>query len=396
MAAVLGAAPSLADHLAQVPAALEGLLAPNAVDRDPAATLSRQLTDARTLEDAVAIVRRTVRGEEFRLAVAQMEGRIDADLAGLARTDLADAALTALLPLVMAEHAARHGVIPGGGMAVVLMGKAGGREMMAGSDLDLMLVYDHDPNATESDGVRPLPPSTYYIRAAHVLVAALTAQGADGALYAVDMRLRPSGNKGPVAVSLAAFRRYHAADAWTWEHMALTRARCVAGPPALQRRVKAAIGRAMGVRTDPDTIRADAVAMRTRTLRDHPPQGPWDVKLRPGGQMEVEYIVQVLLLLTPAARPATTTRRAIARLHRAGALDAAAAALLTEADRLWAHRTRACCASRSARARRTRCRRRRWRRCWTPRRPAVMPPHSVPGWIPWRPKSGPCSISAWE
>jgi glutamate-ammonia-ligase adenylyltransferase len=335
VAAVLGAAPSLADHLAQVPAALEGLLAPHAVDRDPAATLGRQLADARTLEEAVAIVRRTVRGEEFRLAVAQMEGRIDADLAGLARTDLADAALTALLPLVMAEHAARHGVIAGGGMAVVLMGKAGGREMMAGSDLDLMLVYDHADTATESDGARPLPPSTYYIRAAHVLVAALTAPGADGALYAVDMRLRPSGNKGPVAVSLAAFRRYHAADAWTWEHMALTRARCVAGPPALQRRVKAAIGRAMSVRTDPDTIRADAVAMRTRTLRDHPPLGPWDVKLRPGGQMEVEYIVQVLLLLTPAARPATTTRRAIARLHRAGALDAPTAALLTEADRLW-------------------------------------------------------------
>jgi glutamate-ammonia-ligase adenylyltransferase len=335
VAAVLGAAPSLADHLAQVPAALEGLLAPNAVDTDPAAMLERQLTDARTLEEAVAIVRRTVRGEEFRLAVAQMEGRIDADLAGVARTDLADAALAALLPRVMADHATRHGVIPGGGMAVVLMGKAGGREMMAGSDLDLMLVYDHGSTAAESDGPRPLPPSTYYIRAAHSLVAALTAQGADGALYAVDMRLRPSGNKGPVAVSLAAFRRYHAADAWTWEHMALTRARCVTGPAALQRRVKTAISQAMGTRNDPATIRADAVAMRTRTLRDHPPHGPWDVKLRPGGQMEVEYVVQVLLLLTPAARPAPTTRRAIARLHRAGTLDAQEAKLLTEADRLW-------------------------------------------------------------
>jgi glutamate-ammonia-ligase adenylyltransferase len=199
----------------------------------------------------------------------------------------------------------------------------------------LMLDYDHAAHAVESDGPRKLPPSTYYIRAAHALVAALTAQGADGALYAVDMRLRPSGNKGPVAVSLAAFRRYHAADAWTWEHMALTRARCVTGPEALQRRVKAAISQAMGVHNDPDAIRADAVSMRSRTLREHPPQGKWDVKLRPGGQMEVEYVVQVLLLLTPAARPATTTRKAIARLHRAGALDATEAALLTEADRLW-------------------------------------------------------------
>ena len=335
VAAVLGAAPSLADHLAQVPAALEGLLAPNAIDIDPAATLDRQLADARTLEDAVAIVRRTVRGEEFRLAVAQMEGRIDTDAAGLARTDLADAALAALLPRVLAEHQARHGTIAGGGMVVVLLGKAGGREMMTGSDLDLMLVYDHAASAVESDGPRRLPPSTYYIRAAHALVAALTAPGADGALYAVDMRLRPSGNKGPVAVSLAAFRRYHAADAWTWEHMALTRARCVTGPPALLRRVRTAIGQAMGADTNAPKICADAVAMRIRTLRDHPPQGKWDVKLRPGGQMEVEYIVQVLLLLTPKARPATTTRLAVARLHRAGALDAAESALLIEADRLW-------------------------------------------------------------
>lgn len=335
VAAVLGAAPSLADHLAQVPAALEGLLAPSAVDDDPRATLDRQLADARMLEDALAIVRRTVRGEEFRLAVAQMEGRIDADAAGLARTALADAALTALLPRVMAEHAARHGTVPGGAMAVVVLGKAGGREMMAGSDLDLMLIYDHPVAAAESDGARPLPASTYYIRAAHALVGALTAPGADGPLYAVDMRLRPSGNKGPVAVSLAGFRRYHAADAWTWERMALTRARCVAGPPALCRRVTAAIGRAMATRAEPDTIRADAVAMRARTLRDHPAQGPWDVKLRPGGQMEVEYVVQVLLLLTPGARPATTTRTAIARLRRAGVLDAGEAALLTQADRLW-------------------------------------------------------------
>jgi [glutamine synthetase] adenylyltransferase / [glutamine synthetase]-adenylyl-L-tyrosine phosphorylase len=335
VAAVLGAAPSLADHLAQVPAALEGLLAPSAPDPDLGAMLDRQLADAQVLEDAVAIVRRTVRGEEFRLSVAQMEGGIDADQAGLTRTALADAVLGVLLPRVMAAHAERYGHVPGGGMTVVLLGKAGGREMMAGSDLDLMLIYDHPASATESDGARRLPASTYYIRAAHALVATLTAPGAEGALYAVDMRLRPSGNKGPVAVSLAAFRRYHAEDAWTWERMALTRARCVTGPAPLSRRVAAAIQGAMTSQADPDTIRADAVAMRMRMLRDLPPHGPWDVKLRPGGQVEVEYIVQVLLLLHPRGRPATTTRVAIARLHRIGALDAAEAELLTEADRLW-------------------------------------------------------------
>ncbi len=334
VAAVLGAAPSLADHLAAVPAALDGLLSPEDGPPDPAALLHAQLADARSPDDAVAIVRRTVRGEEFRLAVAQMEGRLDADAAGLRRTELADAALTVLLPRVLAAHAERHGQVEGGGMAVVLLGKAGGREMMAGSDLDLMLVYDHAPDAGDSDGPRRLPPSQYYIRAAHALVAALTAPGADGALYAVDMRLRPSGNKGPVAVSLASFRRYHAADAWTWERMALTRARVVAGPPALCAAIERAAAEAMDA-ADPAVIRPDAAAMRARMLRDLPAHGPWDVKLRRGGQVEVEFIVQAALLLTPAARPAQTVRVAIEQLSSAGAFTAAERATLLEADHLW-------------------------------------------------------------
>ena len=334
IASILGAAPFLADHLAQIPAALEGLLTPGDELSDPAAVLQAQLADARGLDDAVAIVRRTVRGEEFRLAVAQMAGRLDADAAGLRRTGLADAALTVLLPRVLAAHAERYGAVAGGGIAVVLLGKAGGREMMAGSDLDLMLVYDHAPDAGESDGPRRLPPSQYYIRAAHAVVAALTAPGVDGALYAVDMRLRPSGNKGPVAVSLGAFRRYHAADAWTWERMALTRARVVAGPPALCRTLEHAIAAALDS-AERATVRADAAAMRTRMLRDLPARGPWDVKLMPGGQVEVEFIVQTALLLTPAARPAPTIRDAITRLEAAGALSAAETATLREADRLW-------------------------------------------------------------
>ena len=334
IAAVLGAAPSLADHLAQVPSALEGLLSPEQADPDPARLLHAQLADARALDDAIAIVRRTVRAEEFRLAVAQIEGRIDADAAGLQRTGLADAALGVLVPRVLAAHAERHGTVAGGGMAVVLLGKGGGREMLAGSDLDLMLVYDHAEGAAESDGPRRLAASQYYIRAAHAVVGALTAPGVDGALYAVDMRLRPSGNKGPVAVSLASFRHYHATDAWTWERMALTRARVVTGSPALRHAIEQAMDVAMDA-ADPKAIRPDAAAMRARMLRDLPPHGPWDVKLMPGGQIEVEFVVQTALLLTQSARPAQTVRVAIARLAEAGALPAADAVILTEADRLW-------------------------------------------------------------
>ena len=335
VAAVLGAAPSLADHLAQIPSALEGLLTPGQ-DLDAGHLLAAQLGDARTLEDAVTLVRRTVRAEEFRLAVGQMEGQIDADAAGVTRTALADAAMSAVLPRVLDDYADRFGRLPGGTMALVALGKAGGREMMAGSDLDLMLIYDHPSDVVESVGARPLAPSQYYIRAAHAVVAALTSPGAGGPLYEVDMRLRPSGNKGPVAVSLPAFRRYHASDAWTWERMALTRARVVTGPAAIRESFDKALTDALMLPADPVAVRADAAAMRRRLLRELPGAGPWDVKLRPGGQIEVEFIAQVVQLIQ--ADPASfspTTRFALTRLHEAGALDTPDAALLTDADRLW-------------------------------------------------------------
>ncbi len=337
IAVVLGAAPPLADHLARQPLALEGLLMPQPPD-DPAVLLDGRLRDARRLEDVIAIARRTVREEDFSISVSTLEGRIDADAAGLRRSALADAAMAALLPAVLDDFASRYGRVPEGEMAVLLLGKAGGREMMAGSDLDLMLLYDHPAEATDSEGgPRGLPAPQWFVRAAHAFVAAVTAPGADGQLYAVDMRLRPSGNKGPVAVSMGAFRRYHQEAAWTWERMALTRARAVAGPTDLRARAEAAVAEAIAA-ADPERVPADATAMRARMLRDLPPDGPWDVKLRAGGQVEVEFIAQALQLVHARDRPCMrnpTTRLALGNLAEAGLLAADTAALLTRADHLW-------------------------------------------------------------
>jgi glutamate-ammonia-ligase adenylyltransferase len=339
VAAVLGAAPSLADHLARVPAALDGLLAPEA-PIPPAKLLGERLRDSRSLEEAITAISRALREEDFSLAVATIEGRLDADAAGLRRTALADAAMTLLVPLVLNDHASRFGRVRGGGLVVVALGKAGGREMMAGSDLDLMLIYDHPERVSESSlppgsSARALPASQWYIRAAHAIVAALTSPGPDGPMYAVDMRLRPSGRKGPVAVSLTSFENYHRDTAWTWERMALTRARVVAGPAALRRRVEAAIREAIWQAGTPSRIRHDAAAMRARLARDLPPSGPWDVKLRPGGQMEVEFIAQVLQLIHASRHPdvcSPTTRIALQRLENAGLLAPADAELLRHAD----------------------------------------------------------------
>ena len=108
------------------------------------------------------------------------------------------------------------------------MGKLGSREMTASSDLDLIVIYDAE-GAEASEGRRPLPTTVYYARLTQALIAALSAPMSEGILYKVDMRLRPSGRPGPIATALAAFRRYQAEEAWTWEHLALTRARVVAG-----------------------------------------------------------------------------------------------------------------------------------------------------------------------
>lgn len=344
VAGVLGAAPLLADYLARTPAALEGLLDP-VMTPDYARMLRMRLGDARVLEDAITIIRAMVREEEFSLAVATMEGRLDADEAGLQRTALAEAALAALLPLVLEDFERRFGRVRGGSMALVVLGKAGGREMMAGSDLDMMLIYDHPESATQSTArapARPLPASQWFIRAVHAYVAVVTAPDAEGPMFAVDMRLRPSGNKGPVAVSLAAFERYHGVagqtegGAWTWERMALTRARVIAGPPKLRARVGSAIQVAIAGAGEAARIRADAAAMRTRLLRDLPPGGPWDVKLRVGGQIEVEFVAQVLQLVhAERVRCSPTTREALARLRDEGVLLPADAELLIHADRVW-------------------------------------------------------------
>ena len=338
LSTVLGAAQPLAEHLAGHPGALEALLDPAARFADPQPILRRQLRDARDLEDTLAILRNFVRREEFHISVARLEMRLDADAAGRHRTALAEAALGALLPACLAEMTARHGRLRGGRVAIVALGRAGAGEMLAGSDLDLMLIYDHPPDAA----AKRLAASPYFIRLAHLLVAALTAPGAEGPIYPVDMRLRPSGNKGPVAVSLAAFRHYHEKDAWTWERLALTRARVLAATRGFRPVVETAIRDALCRRVASRTIRADTVAMRARLARDAPARGSmggaFDLKHRDGGMMELGFIAESQQLIHgPRALSLfrTGTRAALEALAGSGHLGRRETASLIAADRLY-------------------------------------------------------------
>jgi glutamate-ammonia-ligase adenylyltransferase len=212
------------------------------------------------------------------------------------------------------------------------MGKLGGREMTAGSDLDLIFVYDAPSGSDESDGAKPLPLIVYYARLAQRFITALTSETPAGTLYEVDMRLRPTGNKGPVAVSLDSFSRYHAQDAWTWERLALTRARVILAPDRLCRQIEGVILKTIA-KSDPAKVRADASDMRKRLAAQFPGHNRWDLKYTAGGLVDIEFIAQTLQLCAQRVLDANTLV-ALEGLRAAGVLAAEDVDTLVEAARL--------------------------------------------------------------
>ncbi|PZQ46712.1 MAG: bifunctional [glutamine synthetase] adenylyltransferase/[glutamine synthetase]-adenylyl-L-tyrosine phosphorylase [Rhodovulum sulfidophilum] len=280
--------------------------------------LARRLEEADGYEAALNVARAWTRERLFRIGVHLMRGISGAEEAGTAYSAVAEAVLAAVTPLVARDFATRHGPPPGAGAVVVAMGKLGSREMTASSDLDLIVIYDAE-GAETSEGKRPLPVSTYYARLTQAIIAALSAPMAEGILYEVDMRLRPSGRQGPLATSLAAFAAYQSDEAWTWEHLALTRARVVAGPHGLSERVGAAIDAVLATEHDPAKVLGDVRDMRRRLAgaKEAAAVDPWEVKLGPGRMMDIELLAQTGALLhglTRLHRP----RRMLTRLRRVG------------------------------------------------------------------------------
>ena len=346
VADIMAEAPPLAESLAHRPALLDAVLtaeftAPLPDRAGLAADLAAQLAGARDYEDTLDMLRRWSNERRFQVGVQLLRSGHDGERAGAALADIAETVLAALTPAVAADFARQHGHIAGGGFAVIAMGRLGSREMSLASDLDLIVVYDTpDGDALMSDGPRPLAPATYYARLAQRVIGAITAPTAEGRLYEVDMRLRPSGEAGPIATSIDAFARYQRDEAWTWEHMALTRARPVAGDAALFARIGAAINAALCRPRDRRALVADVAAMRRRIADQHPRPPPWDLRNRRGGLIDLEFTVQYLILREAARAPAIAFRptgAAIAALGRAEALPPRAVAELGEAAALLRH-----------------------------------------------------------
>jgi [glutamine synthetase] adenylyltransferase / [glutamine synthetase]-adenylyl-L-tyrosine phosphorylase len=343
VAEIMGSAPRLASRLSHQPILLDSVLSsdffePLDADGDLAADLERMLDQATDFQDVLDFTRRWVSGHEFQIGVQLLRHRCSHEDAGRAMAGLADTALAALKLHVEYEFEKRHGKLPGGDLAVIAFGKLGGQELTADSDLDLVFVYEHDAGAETSDGTAPLSPGAYYARLSQRLIAAITSLTPEGRLYDVDMRLRPSGAAGPIATPIEGFARYIQESAWTWEHMALTRARVIATPEALKVRLEQTIRSALTQERDMDGLVVDIADMRQRVAKEHAAPSPWEIKHRRGGLLDLEFIVQYLQLRYVSADACVISARthdALSKLVKSGYLDKQTGDELLSALKLW-------------------------------------------------------------
>ncbi|MCL7465737.1 glutamine-synthetase adenylyltransferase [Phaeovulum sp. NW3] len=333
---ICATAPGLAAYLSRNAGVLDAVLGGTFFAPWPgvpglADSLGDALSAAADYEKKLDTARRWTKEWKFRIGVHHLRGLTDAAEAARQYADLAGAVVGTLWPVVQAEFAARHGPPPGRGAVVVGMGSLGAERLNAASDLDLIVIYDPQ-GAEASDGPKPLATRPYYARLTQALITALTAQMPEGRLYEVDMRLRPSGRQGPVATALQSFRSYQMDEAWTWEHLALTRARVVAGPPDLAADVEAARLEVLRAKGTGAQVMADLAEMRARIFAAKAPDGDWEAKIGPGRLQDIELLAQSFAL-----RSGEPARRVEAQLRigpRAGLVSKADGEVLAAAYRL--------------------------------------------------------------
>ncbi len=304
LARILSLAPPLADALTRRADLLDPLIDASAFDLPgDVAALAADFGTCEADDDYQRLldrVRRKVGEIRFALGVQliadDFEGVMRDPLkiaAALSRT--AEAALAVLSEATIAEFAKAHGRIAGADLVILGLGRLGGGALTHASDLDLIYLFTGS-HGGESDGHRPLGATRYFNRLAQRISAALSVPTAEGALYEVDTRLRPSGAQGPLAVSFDSFSRYQHEQAWTWEHMALTRARPLFGPVAAQAELAGIIADVLRARRDPAKLKADVLAMRAEIARHKPAKGLLDAKLARGGLVDIEFLVHFLQL----------------------------------------------------------------------------------------------------
>ncbi|MEG6510070.1 bifunctional [glutamine synthetase] adenylyltransferase/[glutamine synthetase]-adenylyl-L-tyrosine phosphorylase [Methyloligella sp. 2.7D] len=343
MADIMGTAPRLASIIAKRPALLDAVLDPGFFGAMPTPAIFRELVQnalgqASDYADLLDRARIVGREQAFLIGVRVLSGTITAEQAGEIYASLAETLVAALIEKADAELRRPHGDVPGGRAAVIAMGKLGGHEMTASSDLDLIVIYDFEGELGNTSGEKSLSGSHYYTRLTQRLIAALSAPTAEGALYEVDMRLRPSGNQGPVATRISGFVDYQQKSAWTWERLALTRARVIAGPQSLRDEIEAAIRDVLVRPIERTRAAQDVRDMREKIEAQKGTDDIWDLKQVRGGLVDLEFIAQFLQVVHAAEHPEVldqNTEAALSKLAAAGVLSASDAELLIPAARLY-------------------------------------------------------------
>ncbi|MGM4927201.1 bifunctional [glutamine synthetase] adenylyltransferase/[glutamine synthetase]-adenylyl-L-tyrosine phosphorylase [Tardiphaga sp. 619_E2_N8_5] len=343
VALVLGAAPRLGDMLARQPQIMDGLIDPRFFgampdQRELSARLAATLEDANSYEEFLDRLRLFGQESLFLIGTRILSGTVSAQQAGIAFADVAEGIAHTLHGLVLDQFVAQHGRIKDQQTAIVAMGKLGSREMTAASDLDLILIYDFDHDAPDSDGPRPLHGAQYFARLTQRLISAFTTRTNYGVLYEVDMRLRPSGRAGPLASRIDSFAEYQETEAWTWEHMALTRARVISATPAFREKIELVIRDVLTRPRETTIIANDVAEMRQAIAEEKGEDDIWDLKHAAGGMVDIEFIAQYLQLVHAAEKPeilSISTQQVLENAARLGILSPAAVDVLRPAVRLY-------------------------------------------------------------
>jgi glutamate-ammonia-ligase adenylyltransferase len=308
IASIVGAAPRLGDMLAQQPRLMDGLVDPRFFGAMPqqeeiSKRLAASLADADSYEEFLDRLRLFGQESLFLIGSRILSGTVSAQLAGTAFADVAEGIVRTIHRLVTDQFATQHGVIKEQETAIIGMGRLGSREMTASSDLDLIMIYDFDHEQPDSNGARPLVGAQYFARLTQRLISAFTTRTNYGVLYEVDMRLRPSGRSGPVATRLDAFAQYQDFEAWTWEHMALTRARVVSASPAFREKIETIIREVLTRPRDRTIIAHDVLEMRQAIAQEKGDSDMWDLKYAAGGLIDIEFVAQFLQLVHASEHP---------------------------------------------------------------------------------------------
>jgi glutamate-ammonia-ligase adenylyltransferase len=343
VALILGAAPRLGDMLARQPQLMDGLIDPRFFGampdrRELSARLAATLTDANSYEEFLDRLRLFGQESLFLIGTRILSGTVSAQQASVAFADVAEGIVQTVHGLATERFATQYGRIKGQEMAILAMGRLGSREMTASSDLDLILLYDFDPEYPDSDGPQSLHGAQYFARFTQRLISAFTTRTNYGVLYDVDMRLRPSGRAGPLASHIESFSQYQDREAWTWEHMALTRARVISASPDFGGKVERIIRDVLMRPRDATAAASDVAEMRRAIALEKGEDDVWDLKYAAGGMVDIDFIAQYLQLVHAAEKPDildVSTLHVLDNAVRLGVLPPSSAEVLRSATRLY-------------------------------------------------------------